>query len=185
MANHLKSLTDQELLLCYQQQNDLAVIAELFDRYYHLVFGVTMKYTQNADDAKDISMQVFEKLIPDLKKHKIEYFKSWIYRVAQNACFMEMRKNKALTNPLDENNPGPMENHDELHLIEEKEILFENLEQEISLLPIEQQKCIILFYLKNQSYNDICCTTGYSFKEVKSFIQNGKRNLKQKLTTIT
>ena len=122
-----------------------------------------------------------EKLIPDLKKHKIDYFKSWLYRVTQNACLMELRKKSALTKPLEENLAISMENDNGLHLIVEKERLLVSMENELANLPPEQQKCIRLFYLEQKSYNDICSLTGFTFKEVKSYIQNGKRNLKLKL----
>ena len=182
MPNPHDKLSDNELLLLYIQQDDKIALGTLFKRYYHMVFGVAMKYMKNSDLAKDVTMQVFEKLIPDLKKHKIHYFKSWLYRVAQNACLMELRKNKSITKPLEENLMGNMENETELHQIEEKEAMLTNMEHELDKLPAEQQKCIKLFYLERKTYNDICEATGYTFKEVKSFIQNGKRNLKIKLS---
>lgn len=182
MPNSQSKLTDAELILLYTQQNDKKSLGVLFERYYHMVFGVGMKYMKNSDAAKDIAMQVFEKLIVDLKKHKIDFFKSWLYRVASNACLMELRKNKTITKPLEENLLGSMENETELHQIEEKEKMLVNMEQELENLPPDQQKCIKLFYLERRTYNDICEVTGFSFKEVKSFIQNGKRNLKIKLS---
>ncbi len=181
MANQLKNLTDGELVLIYKNQNDKIALGILFERYYHLVFGVGMKYMKNSDAAKDVTMQVFEKLIPDLKKHEIDYFKSWLYRVAQNACLMELRKKKAITKPLEDNMLGTMENPNAMHQVVEKENMLVNMEKELLNLPPEQQKCINLFYLEKRSYNDICEATGFTFKEVKSYIQNGKRNLKLKL----
>lgn len=182
MLNSQNKISDQELILRYKEQDDKKALGMLFERYYHLVFGVGMKYMKNSDMAKDIAMQVFEKLIPDLKKHKIEFFKSWLYRVAQNACLMELRKNKSITKPLEENILSNMENETELHQIEEKEKMLTNMEDELEKLPEDQKKCIKLFYLERKTYSDICECTGYSFKEVKSFIQNGKRNLKIKLS---
>ena len=64
---------------------------------------------------------------------------------------------------------------------EEKEVQYTQLEKAIEELNEDQRKCIELFYLKEKSYNDIVDLTGYTMNEVKSFIQNGKRNLKIKL----
>lgn len=183
MSNTPDQITDQQLILQYTTQGDKKALGKLFERYYHMVYGVGLKYMKNSDAAKDVAMQVFEKLIPDLKKHKIDYFKSWLYRVAQNACLMELRKNKSITKPLEENMLGSMENESELHQIEEKEHLLVNMERELENLPADQQKCIRLFYLERRTYNDICEQTGFTFKQVKSFIQNGKRNLKLKLSS--
>jgi len=182
VAQSNKQLNDQQLISQYVQQNDKSALGTLFERYYHLVFGVGMKYLKNSERAKDMSMRVFEKLITDLKKHQIEYFKSWLYRVAQNACLMELRKNKSITKPLEENLMGDMESPAEKHLMIEKERMLVTMEQELANLPMDQQKCIRLFYLERKTYNDICEATGFTFKQVKSFIQNGKRNLKLKLS---
>jgi RNA polymerase sigma-70 factor (ECF subfamily) len=54
----------------------------------------------------------------------------------------------------------------------------EKLEKAINDLSQEQKKCIELFYLKQKSYKEVSNETGYSVNEVKSYIQNGKRNLK-------
>ncbi len=183
MPEYYKKLTDQELLVIYCNKDDKQALAILFKRYYHLVFGVAMKYLQEQELAKDLTMQVFEKLITELKKHQIDYFKSWLYRVAQNACLMELRKKNSNTKPLEESILRSMENDAETHHIVEKERLLVSMENELANLPPEQQQCITLFYLERKSYNDICQLTGFTFKEVKSYIQNGKRNLKIKLQT--
>ncbi len=76
-----------------------------------------------------------------------------------------------------------METESLLHLNNEKdkEHQFNQLEKAISELNEDQRRCIDLFYLKDKSYNEIAELTGYTLNEVKSFIQNGKRNLKIKL----
>ena len=73
------------------------------------------------------------------------------------------------------------ETNSHLNKTEEKEIQYTLLEKAIEELNEDQRKCIKLFYLKERSYNEIVDETGYSLNEVKSFIQNGKRNLKIKL----
>ncbi len=182
MSHASEQISDQQLILQYVEKGDKNALGKLFERYYHLVYGVGMKYMKQSDLAKDVTMQVFEKLIKDLKKHDIQHFKSWLYRVAQNACLMELRKNKSITKPIEENLLGNMESEAELHQVIEKEKMLVNMEQELEKLPADQQQCIKLFYLEKRTYNDICETTGFTFKQVKSFIQNGKRNLKIKLS---
>ncbi len=182
MSQTPEQITDQQLIVQYVKQHDKKALGKLFERYYHLVFGVGLKYMKNSDLAKDVAMQVFEKLITDLKKHDIQHFKSWLYRVAQNACLMELRKNKSITKPIEENLMGSMENEAELHQVVEKEKMLVNMERELDNLPPDQRKCIKLFYLERKTYSDICEVTGFTFKQVKSFIQNGKRNLKIKLS---
>jgi RNA polymerase sigma-70 factor (ECF subfamily) len=59
-----------------------------------------------------------------------------------------------------------------------KEENYKELEKCINQLKDEQRNCIVLFYLQNKSYVEVAEITGYTMKEVKSFLQNGKRNLK-------
>lgn len=181
------NLTEQELISKYRETGDKIFFGELFKRYSHLVFGVCMKYLKNEDNAKDAQMQIFEKLINDLLKHEVTHFKTWLHSVSKNHCLMQLRSEKNTTGKLDElKNSGNefMESSAILHLnhVEEHEARLNNLEKGIELLNEGQKICIELFYLKEMCYNEIASKTGYSLNEVKSYIQNGKRNLKIYLT---
>jgi RNA polymerase sigma factor (sigma-70 family) len=179
----LKNLTDLELLSLYTAKDDKKAIGILFERYYHLVFGVSMKYLKESNLAKDMCMTVFEKIILDVKRHKIDYFKAWLYRVVQNECLMALRKNKKITMSTDEISLSNMESVDTLHLVEEKEELLNEMNLALEQLPPDQKECVTLFYIERKSYSDICSATGFTFMQVKSFIQNGKRNLKNRLSS--
>jgi len=52
------------------------------------------------------------------------------------------------------------------------------MENALRELNKEQQQCVTLFYLQKKSYSQISETTGFTLLQVKSYIQNGKRNLK-------
>ena len=65
---------------------------------------------------------------------------------------------------------------------EDKEFVLHYLKEGIGELKDEQRECIELFYLKECSYAEVASMTGFSLKEVKSHIQNGKRNLKNYIT---
>jgi len=175
-------LTDQELLVKFKESNDSLWLGHLFKRYAHLVYAVCLKYLRDREDSKDASMQIFEKLFEDLKKHEIQYFKSWLYQVAKNYCLMQLRKKKANVNieEVKEISLGIMEFSFDLHP-EDKENQLYLLEQGLHTLKEEQKLCIDLFFLQEKSYKEIIELTGYSFKEIKSHIQNGKRNLQNYL----
>lgn len=187
---NIKSFSDEELLIAYKKSNDNKLFGELFERYTHLVFGVCMKYLKNEDNSKDAVMQIFEKLIEDLKTQDILNFKSWIYSVAKNHCLMKLRKEKTVEKEknLFFNNlrVEVMESADVMHQYE-KEGLNEKipeLNKAIKFLNEEQRNCIELLYLQNKSYKEVSQITGYSMKKVKSYIQNGKRNLKNYLEKV-
>lgn len=181
----IDKLSDDELIDRYRKQKDNRFLGELFGRYIRFVFLVCMKYLKNEELAKDMSMQVFEKVMSDLYRFDIENFKSWLHVVTKNACLMHIRSNKhhLLTN-IEEKNAA-IKNMEflafEHHNKEEYELRLDQLEKAMSILDDNQKQCIDLFYLKEKSYKEVADITGCSMNQVKSYIQNGKRNLKQHL----
>ena len=147
-----------------------------------MVFGVCMKYLKDEDESKDAVMQIFEKLLTDLKKHKVEYFKAWLHTVAKYHCLMKLRSKPKEISGMD---PYIMEIEGALH--PEQDSVDEPLEKEKKLVSMEkalekldphQQTCIRLFYLEQKCYQEVASITGFNLNQVKSYIQNGKRNLK-------
>lgn len=178
--------SDLELIAEYKNTENKLFIGILYKRYSHLVLGLSLKYLKNEDEAKDAVMQIFEKLFKDLLKHQVEFFKSWLYTYSKNFCLMIIRTRQSKLKKeieLENNADLFMETESGLHLkkADEKEKQFEALENAINELKDEQKKCIDLFYLKEKSYVEIAEITGFTINEVKSYIQNGKRNLKIKL----
>ncbi|MBC7936932.1 MAG: sigma-70 family RNA polymerase sigma factor [Rhizobacter sp.] len=169
---------DQELLQRYYKDNDNEWLGVLLQRYTMLLLGVCMKYLKNEEDAKDSVQQVFLKVINDLPKYKVEFFKSWLYMVAKNHCLMKLRDKGKYTAELSEQLMTTPEEDEGIKNAAEKEISLTNMEQALEQLNNEQKVCVTLFYLEKQSYQQIAGNTGYTVMQVKSHIQNGKRNLK-------
>jgi RNA polymerase sigma factor (sigma-70 family) len=174
--------SDLELISYYKQSEDLEVLGILYNRYVHLVYGVSLKYLKNPDESQDAAMQVFEKLIESLKKHDIQNFKSWLHVTTRNHCLMELRsrKTRGSKTEADISLVSDMEFGTPLHHNNEPSI--ENdltlMKQCIEKLPDEQKRCIELFYLEQRSYKEVSLLAEFELKKVKSFIQNGKRNIK-------
>ena len=189
--NHIKSLTDDELVAQYKESHDVVYVGELFERYTHLVFLVCMKYLKNEMESEDISMQIFEKLIKDLKKYEVRKFKYWLHTVTKNQCLIYLEKKKRIRHKADEfreTEQGSVESIDEDNLLGEvdsREAQLSQLEEALKLLNDEQRKCLELFYLQQKSYQEVAELTGYGMKQVKSYIQNGKRNLKKHLSKMS
>ncbi|MFZ9942321.1 MAG: RNA polymerase sigma factor [Bacteroidia bacterium] len=175
---------DRDLVLDYKKTGDRKTLGILFDRYSHLVFGVCMKYLKNQDDSKDATLNIFEKAMTDLKKYDVEKFSYWIHTVARNYCLMQLRSRRAMVYIDDHEGPGEkvLNQSPESQPTEDLENRIQLLEEAIEKLNPEQKICIDLFYLKKYCYQDVSKITGYSLKEVKSHIQNGKRNLKIYIT---
>lgn len=179
--------TDDELINTFLESGDNRFLGILYQRYGHLVLGLCIKYLKNKDEAQDAVIQIFSNLMKDLQRFKIEYFKSWLYVYSKNFCLMELRKRQSMLKKeleLIENTHLFMDMPDPEHLKErERQIVL--MEKAIELLNKDQKTCIDLFYLKNKSYIEITELTGYSANDVKSHIQNGKRNLKIKMEALS
>jgi len=170
--------SDNELLEKFYADRDNKWLGILLPRYTLLLLGVCMKYLKNEHDAEDCVQQIFLKVINELQKYKVEYFKSWIYMIAKNHCLMKLRdKGKHTAEFNDTISSLPDETEEKNRLIE-KDILINKLMDAIIKLNPEQQQCVSLFYLEKKSYAEIVGITGYTMQQVKSFIQNGKRNLR-------
>ncbi|MCK4569123.1 MAG: sigma-70 family RNA polymerase sigma factor [Bacteroidales bacterium] len=178
-------LTDAQLIDAYVSEGNTDYFGLLFERYTHLVFGVCMKYLKNTHDAEDAVLGIFEKLLTDLKKHEVLDFKNWLYRVTKNHCLMILRKRKVKDKAEGEIMRDKQQEFMEIvfdeHLPNEDmdvEGILISLRGAMNELREEQRTCIELMYLEKKTYQEVSHLTGYSLKQVKSYIQNGKRNLK-------
>lgn len=178
-AEKYNHISDQELLARYNQDRNSEWLGILLQRYTLLLLGVCMKYLKNEEEAKDSVQQIFLKVIQELQKYKVEYFKSWLYMVAKNHCLMKLRdrQNKIPAELTEKLMAAPEETSDpQMHLM--NDLTLELMETSLRELNAEQRQCVILFYLERKSYQEISESTGFSMLQVKSYIQNGKRNLK-------
>ena len=171
--------TDKELVTAFKQHHDIKYLSVLYQRYMDLVFGVCLKYFKDAECSKDAVMDIFEELNTKLKLHEVDNFKGWLHVLTRNYCLMQLRSPRNLK--TSEWNADFMQSAEVTHLPNEaleKEESFKYLEACIETLPADQKQSIELFYLHKKCYNEIAIITGFEWNKVRSFIQNGKRNLK-------
>ncbi|MDB5201286.1 MAG: sigma-70 family polymerase sigma factor [Ferruginibacter sp.] len=175
---NLHHIDDKEILELFQRDKNNELLGVLLQRYTMLLFGVCMKYLKNEEDAKDSVQQIFLKVISELHKYRVDYFKSWLYMVAKNHCLMKLRDKNKQTTELSEKLLSTPDVDEEKQTLQEKEASLQKMEAALKLLNTEQLECIDLFYMQKKTYQEISEYTGYSMMQVKSNIQNGKRNLK-------
>ena len=178
-----KGKTDSKLLEYFLETRNPVYLGELYERYIHLVYGVCLKYFRNPEQSKDAVIDIYEKIQQEIWKHEIINVKNWLYVVTKNHCLMELRKRKPGETVFvsgEKELDAFMENEFQLHPLDSEpdEIPEKKLDECLSKLKDEQRKCIHLFYFKEKSYRQIAEDLGLEEKKVKSYIQNGKRNLK-------
>ena len=169
---------DEQWVSEYKKSGELDVLGKLYQQYMPLVYGVCLKYFKDEEQSKDAVMEIFEELIQKLKVYNVANFKSWLYVLSRNYCLMQLRKNKkhdiiSIDDSFVE--LTPLSHHNDS---EQKEWYLNAMEKCLETITDEQKISINLFYLQQQCYAQIAQSTGYDLKKVKSYIQNGKRNLK-------
>ncbi len=177
MADRYNHMTDNELLEHFYADSNQEWVGILLQRYTLLLLGLCMKYLKDETEAKDCVQQIFLKVLTEVPKYKIDYFKSWLYMVAKNHCLMRLREKDKNVKELSEKS-NIAHNETDRHDLLQNEQTYELLEEAIGDLNAEQKVSVTLFYLQKKSYQQIADQTGYSLMQVKSYIQNGKRNLK-------
>jgi len=163
----------------YKSGQDVKILGELYARYMELIYGVCLKYLKEPEDARDAVLNVFEELVPKLLKYEVENFRSWLYQLAKNHCLMKIRQNQGkissgITEEQIPDDTDPASMHQHLEKDRKLELMSNSLDE----LGHEQKQCVTLFYLEKKSYQQIAEVTGFTVMQVKSYIQNGKRNLK-------
>lgn len=174
---------DKELIDQYKLSGSLEVLGQLYQRYMELVYGVCLKYMKEPEDAKDCVLNIFEELVNKLKKHDVDNFKGWLYQLTKNHCLMRLRKQKIVPVNID---LSFMQSDESIHLedVLEKEENFKQMQYCLAQLNNQQRQVIELFYLNNKCYKEISEITAIEVNKVRSFIQNGRRNLKICMETI-
>jgi RNA polymerase sigma-70 factor (ECF subfamily) len=177
-GNNQDPTTDLELVAAYRQSGDLKILAQLYQQYLDLLYGVCLKYLADSETAKDAVMEIFEELAVKLLRHEVSHFRGWLYTLAKNHCLMQLRSSGRIKlHPFD---PEFVQTAEEMHLNDkmEKEARLDRLSSCIETLSVEQKAAVSLFYLENKCYKEIETITGFDWNKVRSLVQNGRRNLR-------
>jgi len=177
---HKDQRSDQELIALFKDKGKTEALGQLFNKYMDLVYAVAFKYYKEENNTKDAVLQIYEKLNKKLKTHDVENFKSWLHVLTKNHCLEHLRKQKRSK----EVNYDPQLMHSVVAVHHDNEFEIEKPNMNGSLtdclkrLNKEQQQCIELFYFNSKSYVEIAGQIGFDQNKVRSYIQNGRRNLK-------
>lgn len=169
-------LSEEEMLSRFRETGDTYWLGQILQSHTVLLIGVAMKYLKDADAAADAVQSVFLKALTHFPAEEMRNVKGWLYILVRNHCLQILRDQVHL---LPEESLATVSGAvgDEAEAWE-KEYTLQQLEESMERLSPEQRKVIDLFYLQRKSYAEVQEITGYSFGQVKSYIQNGKRALR-------
>ncbi len=175
--------TDRELIDRFRSGRDKDALGTLFLRYMELVYGVCLKYTGQPEAAQDAVMDIYEHINRKLPDHEVANFGAWLYMVSKNHCLQNLRKkSNLLTVSLDD---PVMQNGRDLHQeidlsgLDHVPDIEDQLHDCLRQLPGHQATCVRMFYFEKKSYAEISTGTAMTLDQVRSHIQNGRRNLKK------
>lgn len=171
--------TDEELLARYRSTGEARYLGVLYERYMPMVYGVCLKIMRDPGKSEDAVMNIYEELVRKVMEHQVESFRGWLYVLARNHCLMEWRKNQR--RPTDYHAPEDMVHYDAVEAAFEVELpAAENkaLEKCLENLPDHQRTSVQMFYLEEKSYKEIAGLLAEEIGKIRSYIQNGRRNLK-------
>lgn len=173
-----KEHSDEELLSLLKATGKAEHFQILYERYIPLIYGLCLKYLQNPEESQDAVIDIYENLSLKIQDYEIKIFKNWLYSVVKNHCFHILKESKKEI--IVNFDSQLMESDETLSLFSEsKDEDKENaLNECMEKLPEPQRISVEKFFYENKSYADIVDETSFNLKSVKSYIQNGKRNLK-------
>jgi RNA polymerase sigma-70 factor (ECF subfamily) len=175
---------DAVLVEQYRKSGDQKILGELYQRYMELIYGVCLKYLKHPENAQDSVIAIFEELITKLKKHEVDNFRPWLYTLAKNHCLMRLRSEKKYATVNFDVDLVQSDENVHLNGSPDREEDFRNMEHCMEQLPAEQKRVIEMFYMEGKCYNEISSITGMEWNKVRSYIQNGRRNLKICMETL-
>ncbi len=178
----LAEVSDTELLDRFQRSGGANDLLPLYERHAELIYALALRYLGSPQRAEDAGMEICALLLEKLPKHEVTNFRSWLHTTVRNHCLMQLRKEKR--DPLQQTDDEFVQSDRLLHLStaneteeqgEDTRALYHCLKK----LKEEQRRCVQLFYLREgESYQSIAEALALNVGQVRSHLQNGRRNLK-------
>jgi RNA polymerase sigma-70 factor (ECF subfamily) len=176
----MRTQQDLDLVSAFCKDGERPALGELYKRYAHLVVGLCLDYLKDRAAAQDATMEIFEKVTLKVCNQPLESFRAWLFYTSRNHCIDRLRKQmREREKKVAYNNRQAVESLEEERPLSEERL--EQLPRALAKLPEQQAICVKLFYLQGKSYQEVSEITGYDAKQVKSYLQNGRRNLRNTL----
>jgi RNA polymerase sigma-70 factor (ECF subfamily) len=176
---------DEADLLARVRKGDLAAFNLLVEHYQTAVFNLCLRMLGTPQTAEDATQEAFIAAYRHLDKFRGGSFRSWLYRIAANACYDELRRRKAramssLDEPTGEGErrfdaPDPSPSPDDRA---EKAELRDVLARALAAIPADQRLSVTLCDVQGLDYAEIAEVMQCSLGTVKSRIARGRLRLR-------
>jgi RNA polymerase sigma factor (sigma-70 family) len=162
-----------------------AAYADLVKRHQRFVFTLAMRFSKNREDAEEIAQDCFIKAYRSLSAFQRQSkFSTWLYSIVYTTAMTFLRKKRVDTDSIDEENTYiQLENTSSSHDINSAENKSRSyyLNQAITQLMPDDAAIITLFYMGEQSLDEIGKTLGIETNTVKVKLFRARQRLREKL----
>lgn len=164
-------------------QGDRNAYALLVDRYRHLVYTLALRMLNNAEDAEEAAQDVFIKAYHALRSYNGNgKFSTWLYTITRNTCISRSRSGKQPVLPQEEEKLARLAGHDETHNLQQEQAGRKKiLAQAIDMLAADEAEIITLYYIQEQTVDELCRILGLGSSNVKVKLYRARKKLKEVL----
>jgi RNA polymerase sigma factor (sigma-70 family) len=177
-------ITDKELITRILR-GEQALYAQIVERYQNYVFTLVLRFTDNREDAEEISQDIFVKAYRSLADFRGEAkFSTWLYTVVRTSCITFLRKKRLETTSIDNERVFlQLENQESdftANTVEQKS-RHAMVNEAIRMLSPDDTQIITLFYKGEQSLEEIGKIMGLEPNTVKVKLHRARHRLKEKM----
>jgi RNA polymerase sigma-70 factor (ECF subfamily) len=167
----------EQILLLRCQIGDKEALAELIKRYQAPLRYFISRMSMSPEMAEDIFQETWLTVLKRINTLKnLDAFSVWLYRIARNKVYQQLRKKKMLSN-LDENITAQNSSEDDVFSVEDAAKIHRCLKD----LQPEHREVLMLRFLEQMPYQQISEVINCSLGTVKSRIHYAKLALKKEM----
>jgi RNA polymerase sigma-70 factor (ECF subfamily) len=175
------SWPDEDLVTLVVRGNRIA-FACIVEKHRRWIYGICARMLQSADKANDTTQEVFARALEKMPmlNHGAKLV-GWLKVIAVNQCRTVIEKEKIYDPFRGEEPDRPASLTPEQHMLasENRKLVGETIDR----LPPKQQLVFVMKYIDGYSYHQIRELSGFSDKQVKSYLQNARRNFERAWTS--
>lgn len=172
----------EDRLLVEAAQEDLQKFADLYEKYFCLVYAYTARRVGDRSTAEDLTSEVFKKALEHLPKYvwRGVPFGAWLLRIATN-IIADRARQAAREEELDDHEDATEISQFSLEEAQERALLFRLVDQ----LPADQRRVIAMRFAEEKSIRQIAQELGRSEGAIKQLQFRGLQTLRAEMHTVS
>ena len=156
--------------------------AELVDQYKSYAFTIALKIVNERAEAEEVAQDSFVKAFNYLKSfNRQARFSTWLYRIVFNTAISRKRKNRLVTESIDNKHVENPERADAAMERHDKQVF---IAKALKKLNDTDQLAIQLFYIKEFSLEEVADLMGQNVNTIKVRVHRARQRLAEELKLI-